>query len=92
MEPMNATADVRADRVTVWAPTQVPTASRAIAAQSIGQELGVDAGAVGNDDADKVRSQFFIGCHRCLLLVWPREREQARQESARVLQLLKMYY
>ena len=36
MEPMNATADVRADRVTVWAPTQVPTASQAIAAQITG--------------------------------------------------------
>ena len=36
MEPMNATADVRADRVTVWAPTQVPTASQAIAAKIAG--------------------------------------------------------
>lgn len=36
MEPQNATADVRADRVTVWAPTQVPTASQAIAAKIAG--------------------------------------------------------
>ncbi len=36
MEPMNATADVRPDRVVVWAPTQVPTASQAVAAQICG--------------------------------------------------------
>ena len=36
MEPMNATADVRADSVVVWAPTQVPTASQAIAAKITG--------------------------------------------------------
>lgn len=36
MEPQNATADVRADRVTVWAPTQVPTAAQAIAAKIAG--------------------------------------------------------
>jgi isoquinoline 1-oxidoreductase beta subunit len=46
MEPMNATADVRADRVTVWAPTQVPTASRAIAAQIAG--IPVDAVTVNS--------------------------------------------
>src|SRR5208282_1107348 len=32
-----------------------------IAAQSIGQELSVDASAVGNDNADKVRAQVLIG-------------------------------
>ena len=36
---MNATADVRDDRVTVWAPTQVPTASQAIAAKIAGLPL-----------------------------------------------------
>jgi isoquinoline 1-oxidoreductase beta subunit len=36
MEPMNATADVRADRVTVWAPTQVPTLSQTTAAKIAG--------------------------------------------------------
>jgi isoquinoline 1-oxidoreductase subunit beta len=46
MEPMNATADVRADGVTVWAPTQVPTLSRQIAAQIAG--LPVDAVTVNS--------------------------------------------
>ena len=36
MEPMNATAEVRADGVTVWAPTQVPTLSQALAAKIAG--------------------------------------------------------
>jgi len=36
MEPMNATADVRADRVIVWAPTQVPTLSQTTAAKIAG--------------------------------------------------------
>ncbi len=46
MEPMNATAEVTADRVTVWAPTQVPTASQAIAAKIAG--LPVDAVTVNS--------------------------------------------
>jgi isoquinoline 1-oxidoreductase beta subunit len=39
MEPMNATADVRSDRCDVWAPTQVPTASRAVAQRITGLPL-----------------------------------------------------
>jgi isoquinoline 1-oxidoreductase beta subunit len=46
MEPMNATAEVKADRVTVWAPTQVPTASQAIAAKIAG--LPIDAVTVNS--------------------------------------------
>ncbi len=36
MEPMNCTADVQADRVDVWAPTQFQTPSQEIAAQIAG--------------------------------------------------------
>ncbi len=36
MEPINCTADVRADRVDVWAPTQFQTVSQAIAAKLCG--------------------------------------------------------
>jgi isoquinoline 1-oxidoreductase beta subunit len=36
MEPMNATADVRADRVDVWASTQDPTNAQALAARVTG--------------------------------------------------------
>lgn len=39
MEPMNATADVRSDGCTVWAPTQAPTACRAVAQRVSGLPL-----------------------------------------------------
>jgi hypothetical protein len=35
-----------------------------IAAQGFGQELGVNASAVRNHNADKVGAEFFIGYHR----------------------------
>jgi isoquinoline 1-oxidoreductase subunit beta len=44
MEPMNATADLRADSVMVWAPTQVPTRSQTAAAKITG--LPIDKVAV----------------------------------------------
>ncbi len=34
MEPMNTTADVRADGVTIWTPTQAQTESQAIAREN----------------------------------------------------------
>jgi len=40
MEPMNATADVRADAVEVWAPTQVQTRSRDVAMKITGFPAG----------------------------------------------------
>jgi isoquinoline 1-oxidoreductase beta subunit len=39
MEPMNATADVRADGVTLWLPTQAQTPTQAIAAKIAGVPL-----------------------------------------------------
>jgi len=39
MEPMNCTAQVKDGRVTVWAPTQVPTAARALAARVAGVDV-----------------------------------------------------
>jgi isoquinoline 1-oxidoreductase beta subunit len=39
MEPMNATADVRADGVTLWLPTQAQTPSQAVAAKIAGVPL-----------------------------------------------------
>ncbi|MGA7795296.1 MAG: xanthine dehydrogenase family protein molybdopterin-binding subunit [Candidatus Acidiferrales bacterium] len=40
MEPMNCTADVRADRCDVWAPTQAQTSSQATAAKITGLDTG----------------------------------------------------
>jgi isoquinoline 1-oxidoreductase subunit beta len=42
MEPMNCTVQFKDGRATVWAPTQVPTLARRVAAQA----LGVDTDAV----------------------------------------------
>ena len=39
MEPMNTTADVRADRVTIWSPTQGQTDSQKVAAKITGLPL-----------------------------------------------------
>lgn len=39
MEPMNCTAQVTADKVEIWVPTQVPQMARAIAAQVAGVPL-----------------------------------------------------
>jgi isoquinoline 1-oxidoreductase beta subunit len=39
MEPMNCTADVRADRCDLWAPTQAPQGARAAASQITGLPL-----------------------------------------------------
>jgi isoquinoline 1-oxidoreductase beta subunit len=39
MEPMNTTADVRADRVTLWSPTQAPTRAQSAAAKITGLPL-----------------------------------------------------
>jgi isoquinoline 1-oxidoreductase subunit beta len=39
MEPMNCTADVRADRCDVWAPTQAQTSSQATAAKITGLDI-----------------------------------------------------
>ncbi len=40
MEPMNCTADVRADGVDVWAPTQAPTNFQTFAARTAGVAPG----------------------------------------------------
>jgi isoquinoline 1-oxidoreductase beta subunit len=39
LEPMNATAWVRPDRVEIWAPTQAPTAVRKAVAEALGRPL-----------------------------------------------------
>src|SRR5580700_4895950 len=39
MEPMNATADVRSDRTTLWLPTQSPTSAQKAAARVTGLAL-----------------------------------------------------
>ena len=83
MEPMNATAHVRADSCDVWAATQIQTAARAKAAQITGLPpekvqihtlfLGGGFGRRGGDDfiADAVEVSKAIGGP--VKLTWSRE-------------------
>lgn len=58
MEPMNCTADVREDRVTVWAPTQFQAAPRVVAG---GGARGVAASVAGVAIADVEVITTFLG-------------------------------
>jgi isoquinoline 1-oxidoreductase beta subunit len=83
MEPMNTTADVRADGVTLWSPTQDQSASQKIAAQIAGVPLekvivnttylGGGFGRRGEVDfvADAVEVSKAAGVP--IKLVWTRE-------------------
>jgi isoquinoline 1-oxidoreductase beta subunit len=39
LEPMNTTVRISADKVEVWSPTQVPTATRQVVAQALGRPI-----------------------------------------------------
>jgi isoquinoline 1-oxidoreductase subunit beta len=83
MEPMNCTADVRADRCDVWVPTQGQTASQAAAAAASGLPptavyvhttyLGGGFGRRGEGDfvADAVETSKAVG--KPVQVIWSRE-------------------
>ncbi|HWH83763.1 MAG TPA: molybdopterin cofactor-binding domain-containing protein, partial [Burkholderiaceae bacterium] len=86
MEPINCTARVADGRVEVWAPTQIPSAARAIAARA----AGVDESAVtlhvtylGGGFGRRLDVDFIGQAVRIALecggrpvqLVWPREED-----------------
>ena len=83
MEPMNTTADVRADRVTLWTPTQAQTDSQKAAAKIAGFPLekvvvnttflGGGFGRRGETDfiEDAVETSKAAGVP--IKLVWTRE-------------------
>ncbi len=83
MEPMNTTADVRADRVTIWTPTQAQTKSQAVAAAIAGVPItavtvnttfvGGGFGRRGETDyvADAVATSKAAGIP--IKLMWTRE-------------------
>ena len=88
MEPINATARVSAGRVELWAPTQVPSFARAIAAQV----AGVDEAAVtlhvtylGGGFGRRLEVDFIGQAVRvaqetggaAVQLLWPREEDLA---------------
>lgn len=83
MEPENCTADVRADRVDVWAPTQFQTVAQAMSAKICGLKpeqafihttfLGGGFGRKGSNDfvAEAVQISKAIGAP--VKLTWSRE-------------------
>ena len=85
MEPMNATADVRADSVEVWAPTQVQTRSQQIAMAITGlpaSKVQVHTTYLGGGfgrrlDADYVGDAVEISkkIGKPVKVTWPREQD-----------------
>ncbi|HEY2824839.1 MAG TPA: xanthine dehydrogenase family protein molybdopterin-binding subunit [Gemmatimonadales bacterium] len=63
MEPMNCTADVRADSCEIWAPTQFQTASRATAAQITGlpeTKITLHTTFLGGGFGRRAQQDFFV--------------------------------
>jgi isoquinoline 1-oxidoreductase beta subunit len=85
MEPMNATADVRADSVEVWAPTQVQTRSQQTAMAITGlpaEKVTVHTTFLGGGfgrrlDADYVADAVEISkkIGKPVKVTWPREQD-----------------
>ena len=85
MEPMNATADVRADSVVVWAPTQVQTRSKMIAMALTGlpaEKVTIHTTFLGGGfgrrlDADYVGDAVEISKKfgKPVKVTWPREED-----------------
>lgn len=85
MEPMNCTADVRSDRVEIWAPTQNPQGAQQLAARLAGlpiervtvhvQLLGCGWGRRGSTDyvQDAVETSKAIGGP--VQVLWTREED-----------------
>ena len=83
MEPLNCTADVRADSAEIWAPTQFQTTGQAIAAKILGLKpeavilhttfLGGGFGRKGNNDdlAEAVQISKAVG--KPVKVTWSRE-------------------
>jgi isoquinoline 1-oxidoreductase beta subunit len=83
MEPMNTTADVRADRVTLWTPTQAQTSAQAVAAKITGLPIaavtliatyiGGGFGRRGETDYVAEAVQVSKATGLPIQLVWTRE-------------------
>ena len=64
MEPMNCTADVKADRVDVWAPTQFQTMAQMMAAKFGGvkpEQAFIHTTYLGGGFGRKAGTDFVIG-------------------------------
>lgn len=85
MEPINCTADVRADRCEIWAPTQNPELSRDIAAKHLGltpDKVTVHTTLLGGGFGRKGEVDFVLqaitvskAIGKPVKLIWSREQD-----------------
>ncbi|WP_337877788.1 molybdopterin cofactor-binding domain-containing protein [Caldimonas sp.] len=86
MEPMNCTAQVRDGRVTLWAPTQVPTFAREVAARVAGvapEAVELHLTLLGGGFGRRLETDYIAQAVRIAMetggrpvqLVWPREED-----------------
>ncbi len=86
MEPMNCTAQVKAGKVTIWVPTQVPQFSRMVAAKVAGvatEDVTIHVTLLGGGFGRRLESDFVAQAVRVAMdcggrpvqLVWPREED-----------------
>ena len=83
MEPMNATADVRADACEIWAPTQAPQAAQQVAAEITGLDtsaVAVHVTLLGGGFGRRAETDFIrdaVECSRAagrpVQVTWTRE-------------------
>ncbi|MBI4466831.1 MAG: xanthine dehydrogenase family protein molybdopterin-binding subunit [Acidobacteria bacterium] len=83
MEPMNCTADVRADRAEVWAPTQFPQWNQGMVAQVTGlqpQQVTVHTTLMGGGFGRRAQADFAVEAAQVskavgkpVMVVWTRD-------------------
>jgi isoquinoline 1-oxidoreductase subunit beta len=99
MEPMNCTADVRADGVDIWAPTQAPDGLRTAVARFLGVPvesvnvhptfLGGGFGRRSKEDFGVEAAQISKAAGRPVKVIWSRE-EDIQHDFYRVDGLQRM--
>jgi isoquinoline 1-oxidoreductase subunit beta len=86
MEPMNCTAQVKAGKVEIWVPTQVPQFARMVAAKVAGvatEDVTIHVTLLGGGFGRRLESDFVAQAVRVAMdcggrpvqLVWPREED-----------------
>ncbi len=86
MEPMNCTAQVKAGKVEIWVPTQVPQFARMVAAKVAGvatEDVTIHVTFLGGGFGRRLESDFVAQAVRVAMdcggrpvqLVWPREED-----------------
>jgi isoquinoline 1-oxidoreductase beta subunit len=86
LEPMNTTVRISADKVEVWSPTQVPTATRQVVAQALGRPIAqveltntLVGGGFGRRLIPDFARQAALVAQACgeapVQLVWTREED-----------------